>query len=27
LNELEAQGWSLPVYREVILGDARAASF
>lgn len=27
LNELEAQGWSLPVYRDIILGDARAAQF
>lgn len=27
LDELEAAGWSLPVYREVILRDARAASF
>jgi hypothetical protein len=27
LNELEAQGWSLPVYRDIILGDARAVSF
>lgn len=27
LNELEAQGWSLPVYRDIILGDARAVQF
>jgi hypothetical protein len=27
LNELETQGWSLPVYHEVIMGDARAARF
>jgi len=27
LNELEAQGWSLPVYHEVIMNDARAVSF
>ena len=27
LNELEAQGWSLPVYREMILGDAAAIDF
>jgi hypothetical protein len=27
LQELEAQGWSLPVYREVIMGDAKAVSF
>jgi hypothetical protein len=27
LNELEAQGWSLPVYRDIILGDAKAVQF
>ena len=27
LNELEAEGWSLPVYREIIMNDARAVSF
>ena len=27
LNELEAQGWSLPVYREMILGDVAAIDF
>ena len=27
LGELEKQGWSLPVYREVILADAAAVSF
>jgi hypothetical protein len=27
LNELEQQGWSLPVYRELILADARAIDF
>ncbi len=27
LNELEREGWSLPVYREIILKDARAVSF
>jgi hypothetical protein len=27
LNELEKQGWSLPVYHEVIMRDARAVKF
>ena len=27
LDELEAEGWSLPVYRDIILGDARAVRF
>jgi hypothetical protein len=27
LDELEQQGWSLPVYRELILGDAAAVEF
>jgi hypothetical protein len=27
LQELESQGWSLPVYREIILGDAKAVRF
>jgi hypothetical protein len=27
LDELEHQGWSLPVYRELILGDAAAVEF
>ncbi len=27
LKELEAQGWSLPVYREIILNDAKAVRF
>lgn len=27
LNELEAEGWSLPVYRDIILRDARAVRF
>jgi hypothetical protein len=27
LNELEKQGWSLPVYRELILADAAKVSF
>ncbi|MGD8808559.1 MAG: alpha/beta hydrolase domain-containing protein [Gammaproteobacteria bacterium] len=27
LDELEAEGWSLPVYRELILADARAVEF
>jgi hypothetical protein len=27
LTELEQQGWSLPVYRDAILGDARAIKF
>jgi hypothetical protein len=27
LNELEQQGWSLPVYHEMILGDAAAIEF
>jgi hypothetical protein len=27
LKELEAQGWSLPVYRDIILGDAKAVKF
>ncbi len=27
LNELEAQGWSLPVYHEIIMSDARAVRF
>jgi hypothetical protein len=27
LAELEKQGWSLPVYRDMILGDARAVKF
>ena len=27
LDELEAQGWSLPVYRDLIIGDAAAVDF
>jgi hypothetical protein len=27
LNELEKQGWSLPVYREMILSDANKVNF
>jgi hypothetical protein len=27
LDELEAEGWSLPVYRDMILGDAAAIDF
>jgi hypothetical protein len=27
LKELEAQGWSLPVYHEIIMNDARAVKF
>jgi hypothetical protein len=27
LDELEGQGWSLPVYRDVIMNDARAVEF
>ena len=27
LDELEAQGWSLPVYRDMILADAAAIEF
>ena len=27
LSELEKQGWSLPVYREMILGDAAKVDF
>ena len=27
LDELEAEGWSLPVYRDIILRDARAVRF
>jgi hypothetical protein len=27
LNELEAEGWSLPVYRDVIMKDARSVKF
>jgi hypothetical protein len=27
LNELEAEGWSLPVYHDVIMADARAVRF
>jgi len=27
LKELEAEGWSLPVYHEVIMADARAVKF
>jgi hypothetical protein len=27
LKELESQGWSLPVYREIILNDAKAVRF
>jgi hypothetical protein len=27
LNELEKQGWSLPVYHEIIMNDARAVKF
>ena len=27
LNELEADGWSLPIYHEVIMNDARAVKF
>lgn len=27
LNELEKQGWSLPVYHDIIMGDAKAAKF
>jgi hypothetical protein len=27
LKELEAEGWSLPVYRDIIMNDARAVKF
>jgi hypothetical protein len=27
LNELEAEGWSLPIYHDMILADARAIEF
>ena len=27
LNELEAEGWSLPLYRDIILADAAAVEF
>ena len=27
LKELEGQGWSLPVYRDIILNDAKAVRF
>ena len=27
LKELEAEGWSLPVYHDVIMADARAVKF
>jgi hypothetical protein len=27
VKELEAQGWSLPVYRDIIIGDAKAVKF
>jgi hypothetical protein len=27
LDELEQQGWSLPVYRDMIIGDAAAVDF
>jgi hypothetical protein len=27
LNELERQGWSLPVYHDLIMEDARAVQF
>src|SRR5690606_31798065 len=27
LDELEAAGWSLPVYREIIMNDAKAVKF
>ncbi len=27
LNELEAEGWSLPVYRDIIMNDAKAVRF
>jgi hypothetical protein len=27
LNELEKAGWSLPVYRDIILNDAKAVRF
>ncbi|MGV3593268.1 MAG: alpha/beta hydrolase domain-containing protein [Gammaproteobacteria bacterium] len=27
LDELEAEGWSLPVYREIIMNDAKAVTF
>lgn len=27
LNELEAQGWSLPVYHDIIMNDAKAVTF
>jgi hypothetical protein len=27
LNELEAAGWSLPVYHDLIMADARAVEF
>jgi hypothetical protein len=27
LNELEQQGWSLPIYHDMILGDAKALEF
>jgi len=27
LNELEKQGWSLPVYHDMIMGDAQKVNF
>ncbi len=27
LKELEKQGWSLPIYHEIIMGDAKAVRF
>ena len=27
LNELEKEGWSLPVYHDIIMSDARAVKF
>jgi hypothetical protein len=27
LSELEAEGWSLPVYHDIIMNDARGISF
>jgi len=27
LNELEKQGWSLPVYHDMIMGDANKVNF
>ena len=27
LNELEAEGWSLPVYHDLLMADARAVDF